>query len=48
MQQVIDAQVKELNATARKKQLQDLLGPKEATRYSKFKEEEKRQQEQTA
>ena len=52
LQQAIDAQVKEINAAkkaeAEKKRLQDLLGPEEAARYSRFKEEERRQQEQAA
>ena len=45
-QQAIDAQVKELNAAEQKKKLQQLLGPEEAARYSRFKEEERHQQEQ--
>ena len=47
MQQAVDAQVKELNAAEQaadqKKKLQDLLGPEEAARYSRFKEEARRQ-----
>ena len=47
MQQLIDNQVKELNAAKLMKQLQKLC-PEEAARYSRFKEEERRQQEQAA
>ena len=50
MQQAIDAQVKALTAAeraaARQQQIRDLLGPEEAAKYSRFKEEERRQQEQ--
>ena len=46
MQQLIDNQAKELNAADQMKKLQQLFGPEEAARYSRFKEEERRQQEQ--
>ena len=46
LQQLIDNQVKELNAAEQLKKLQQLFGPKEAARYSRFKEEERRQQKQ--
>ena len=52
MQQAISTQVKALQAVekivVRKQQLRDLLGPKEAAKYSKFKEEERQKEEHAA